>query len=1063
MGTRRYSSSPSNCRSILKELASLMHDESVLPFGAYETPVTTRIKQRLKATERSLPTTAFATAPGGDDRFKSRYLHALSQIIGTRLEAKLRRLSPEDRMELINSVAELIDPEDAIDTEELLYAVHKSQLEDPPALPEIPLTGAALLTNAGKDQNMSSELRREFQTTDSVDLICAFIKSSGIRVMHDELMDLKNRGVPVRVITSTYCGATEAAAIDRLVNVYGAEVKISYESKTTKLHAKAWLLRRKSGFDTAYIGSSNLSNSALIDGVEWNVRTSVSTTPTIVEKFIATFDTYWNDVHYVSYNPLKDKETLDTALIRAGGSDPDSLRLSGLDVRPYPYQEAMLEALQAERVEHHRHRNLIVAATGTGKTVVAALDYRNLVTQWNKRPKLLFVAHRIEILKQARKTFREVLKDPSFGEILGGGKSPSKWEYVFAMVQSLSSERLEKLAADHFDVVIIDEFHHAEAPTYRRTMDHFNPRELLGLTATPERADGENMQKFFDYRVAYELRLWDALNHQLLAPMHYFGINDETDLSNVAWSSNAKDYDSTALSEFYIKAGERRINLILNEINKRIFNLAEMKALGFCVNVAHAQYMAHRFSERGISSVAISHETSNEDRHDAIQKLANGDIKVLFAVDIFNEGIDIPSVNTLLLLRPTQSPTVFLQQLGRGLRLHPGKDVCTVMDFIGQQRTEYSFEARYFALTGKRGPALKEAIEEEFPHMPPGTNIILDEVSQEQVLQNVKRASSISAKALRGRITDVATTGLSIFLEETGLDIDDVYRRKDLNWTSLLRSVHLSKVEMPSAEEKHLLNRLRSLLHINDSERARAYIELLSQDGPTESDMDPTMRAYSRMLIAVFWAQQHQRPVPPTIDEALEVLRSYPSLAAELEEIISVTLSNSRRLPSRLPGSFGFGALFSHADYSMAELVGALRDEPLPEVLKLPREGVYFNEELDLDLFFVTLVKDAKNYSPTTSYKDYPISPERFHWESQATTSLASKTAHRYIHHSELGSTVMMAVRNTRVNEVGLANAYTLLGEIDYVRHQSEKPIQVEWSLRRPMPNKLYTEGRAVV
>lgn len=1015
-------------------------------------------------TKTESPATAFATAPGNDEATRDRYIQSLTQLVGKRLDAALRATkNADDRVRLVNQLVQLLDDEDIIEDESLLYAVYGTELADPPSLPEIPLSGSALLTNAAKDQNMAAELRREFRTADSVDLICAFIKSSGIRVIHDELMELRDRGVPLRVITTTYCGATEAAAVNRLVNVYGAEVKINYDPKTTRLHAKAWLLRRNSGFDTAYIGSSNLSNSALIDGIEWNVRTSNAATPEIMDKFIATFDTYWNDSHFETYDPSGDQELLTDALQLASGRSSNLIELSGLDVRPYPYQADMLEALQAERKEHGRHRNLIVAATGTGKTVVAALDYRNLCEEAGKRPRLLFIAHRREILEQARKTYREVLKEPSFGELLATHSAPKEWTHVFAMVQSLNAERLNKLSADHFDVITIDEFHHAEAPSYRRVMNHFKPKELLGLTATPERGDGENIQKFFDYRVAYELRLWDALKLQLLSPMHYFGINDETDLTLVQWSRNARDYDVAALGDFYVKAGDKRIKLILRELNKRVFDLSTMKALGFCVNIQHAHYMAERFNAHGIPAQAIDHKMSPEQRAKAILKLQAGEVKILFAVDIFNEGVDIPSVNTLLLLRPTQSPTVFLQQLGRGLRIFPGKDVCTVMDFIGQQHEDYDFEARYFALTGKRGQSLVEYIDNGFPNLPPGTSIVLDEVSQEQVLANVKRATKNSLKTIRNRMTDEETTSLAHFIDQTGVPLQEIYRRDKVSWTSLLVDTDLIKRDSPTGNEQYFLNRLRGLLHVNDEKRARSYTDLLRVDGPDETSMDVTMRAYARMLIAMMWANQTSLPVPNSINNGLTQLRAFPSLHNELKEILTVTLAQSRRLPSQMPKTIGHGALYTHADYSLAEIMAALQDKPLADIVKLPREGVKYIGDLNLDIFFVTLVKNDKTFSPTTSYHDYAISPSKFHWESQSSTSLKSKTAKRYIHHAELGSTVLMAVRNMKTNEVGLASAYTLLGEIDYVRHQSEKPIQIEWELRRPMPNKLYLEGRAVV
>src|SRR5690606_37485962 len=280
--------------------------------------------------------------------------------------------------------------------------------------------------------------------------------------------------------------------------------------------AKAWLFRRNSGFDTAFVGSSNLSRSALLDGLEWNVRLSAVATPDLTRKIAGTFDSYWASADFVDYDP--DDPVAAQRLRQALGRDritTSTQFVSGLEVRPRPHQEAILEALETERTVHDRHRNLVVAATGTGKTVVAALDYARLRASL-PRHRLLFVAHRKEILEQSRRTYRTVLADGAFGEVYVGGERPERWEHVFASVQSLAAYGVERLPADHFDVVVVDEFHHAEAPTYRKLLDHLQPRELLGLTATPERADGVDVRRFFDGRSAYELPLWEALSADLL-------------------------------------------------------------------------------------------------------------------------------------------------------------------------------------------------------------------------------------------------------------------------------------------------------------------------------------------------------------------------------------------------------------------------------------------------------------------------------------------------------------------------------------------------------------------
>ena len=413
--------------------------------------------------------------------------------------------------------------------------------------PATPLSDAALMTNARNEPTLAAELRAELASADHVDLLCAFVKWQGLRLLEQKLRELRQRGVPLRVITTTYLGATDARALDALVDEFGAEVRINYDTNMTRLHAKAWLLRRNTGFHTAYVGSSNLSHSALVDGLEWNVRLSAMSTPHLLEKFRATFESYWENREFEPYSPEGDGDKLRGALEIASGRkqrDPLAITLSGLEVNAKPYQQELLEQLDAERVLHDRHRNLIVAATGTGKTVIAALDYRRLALEMGGRElSLLFVAHRKEILTQARRMYQEVLSDPVFGELLVDGEQPTKWRHIFASIQSLTAERLSGIDPGHFDVVVVDEFHHAQASSYRRLLDHVTPRELLGLTATPERGDGVDVRSFFGGRVAAELRLWDALEQNLLCPFNYFGIHDGTDLGALQWKRGGYDID----------------------------------------------------------------------------------------------------------------------------------------------------------------------------------------------------------------------------------------------------------------------------------------------------------------------------------------------------------------------------------------------------------------------------------------------------------------------------------------------------------------------------------------
>jgi superfamily II DNA or RNA helicase len=341
--------------------------------------------------------------------------------------------------------------------------------------------------------------------------------------------------------------------------------------------------------------------------------------------------------------------------------------LSPLEVRLEPFQERMLELVELSRSRGY-HRNLLVSATGTGKTVMAAVDYARLRSTL-PRTRLLFVAHLVEILEQSLAMFRHVMRDHTFGELWVGGARPAAFEHVFASIQSLTAAGREHLSPDHFDVVIVDEFHHAAAASYRFLMEELAPRQLLGLTATPERADGLPILHWFGDRIAAELRLWDAIEQYRLVPFTYYGIHDGVDLRDVPWR-RGHGYDDAALTNVYT-SDQAWVRFVFKQLESHVDDVAAMRCLGFCVSVAHAQYMAAQFQHLGVAAVAVVGTTSDADRRAALHGLADGKVQVVFAVDLFNEGVDVPAIDTLLMLRPTQSATLtFSNSSGRGHRTH---------------------------------------------------------------------------------------------------------------------------------------------------------------------------------------------------------------------------------------------------------------------------------------------------------------------------------------------------------------------------------------------------------
>ena len=967
-------------------------------------------------------------------------------------ETQARSLA-DDIVQRLGAPDELIDG----DPRRLLSLLHPPGLGRPArylTAPETPLSQPALLTNARGEPTMGSEIASELGSADRVELLCAFIKWYGIRTLEKALASLRERGVELRVITSTYLGSTERAALDRLVDEFGAQVRISYETKRTRLHAKAWRFVRNTGFDTAYIGSSNLSSAAMLDGVEWNVRITASTAPELLRKFSATFDSYWNDPAFEAYTPA-DGERLDRALDEAAGRNRQTgaLAISGLAVRPWPHQEQMLEALETEREVHERHRNLLVAATGTGKTVVAALDYQNLATQTGRRPSLLFVAHRREILEQGLRTYREVLADGGFGELLVAGFRPRGWRHVFASVQSLDADALAKMPPDAFEVVVIDEFHHAEAASYRRILDHLRPRELLGLTATPERADGVDVRVFFDNRIAYELRLWDALAADLLSPFHYFGIADTTDLRSVEFSRGR--YDVGQLSGVFT-GNDAQARLIVKQLRHTVADPGRMRALGFCVDVKHAQYMAEAFTRAGLPALAVHGGTPGDERRLAVSRLTKREVVALFTADLFNEGVDIPDVDTLLFLRPTDSATIFLQQLGRGLRRTEDKPVLTVLDFVGHHRKEFNLAARYRAIVGGSRRSLKEQVERGFPYLPAGSQIVLDDVTQAQVLANVKAQIATRWGDFLRELRAVGDVDLATFITGSGAELSDLLGKG--SFTRLRREAGLPTLDAGPREEQ-LLRRLKAMAHVDDRQRHLQYSRWLGDDAPDYRDASADERVWADMLFFSLWPNAGGFA---SVADGLAALKAEPAFRSEARQVLDWAIARAEHVARPLVGRLGAGPLRSHARYSREELAAALGYASLTRTPANLREGVFHAKELNVDALLVTLVKSASHFSPSTMYRDYALNAELFHWESQSGTSLDSPTGVRYLGQRTNGTEVALFVRTSGAWEFGRGAPYLLLGDVDVVDHRGERPIAITWRLRRPMPAQVLLDARAV-
>lgn len=972
-------------------------------------------------------------------------------IQNTTQEADFAALSVDQRAEQLLALLREQDPR---------LAVGKTAADL--SRPETSIAQSSLFTGAIHEPQMYTELKKEIVSADRIDMLVSFIKWSGLRLLMDELREFTQNGGELRIITTSYMGATDVKAIEELRALPNTQIKVSYDTKRTRLHAKTYVFYRDTGFTTAYVGSSNLSNAAISSGLEWNVKVTRRDLPETIDKIAATFESYWNSSEFEYYSEDQ-KERLARALKAEKYFDANNAEVYTMDIAPYSYQQEILDKLEAERAVRGYTRNLVVAATGTGKTVISALDYKRFCKQHPGKPcQLLFIAHREEILRQSLYTFRAILKDANFGELFVGSYRPESIDHLFLSIQTFNSQDFStKTATDFYDYIVVDEFHHAAAPTYQKLLSYYQPQILLGLTATPERMDGKSVLPYFNNRIAAEIRLPEAIDRKLLCPFQYFGVTDTVDLNTLKWTAGG--YDKGELSNLYTFSGavaNRRADLVVSSLLKYVTDIDEVKGLGFCVSIEHAEFMCRYFNGHGIPSIFLTGKSSDEERKTAKGRLVSGEVRFIFVVDIYNEGVDIPEVNTVLFLRPTESLTIFLQQLGRGLRLAEDKECLTVLDFIGQANKRYNFEDKFAALLSNTTRSVTREIKDGFVSAPKGCYIQLEKKAAKYILDNIK--SSIERKAgLIDRIstfeedTNIPLT-LTNFLSYYHLDARAIYGKKTTFYDLCAKAGLKEILEYPLHNSAvKILFRLSTL----DSQRFICY--LLEQLPQIEELQWEKLSELEQLMWKMFYSTVWERP-PEKLGflnylEGICAFRKNEALYQETLELLTACLDGISVVGKPLDLEFPC-PLDVHCTYTRTQILAALgfvEDYSISE-------GVKYLRRKDVDIFFTTLNKANKYYSPTTAYHDYSINEWLFHWQSQSTTSEASPTGQRYISRKKGCGYSFLFVREQKSDRYG-AQPFVFLGPVYYVKHEGSRPMNITWRLEQPIPAKFLKKTNKLV
>ncbi|MFW2591999.1 DEAD/DEAH box helicase [Aliarcobacter butzleri] len=893
----------------------------------------------------------------------------------------------------------------------------------------------------------------------------AFINFSGIQLLLDSFKKLEEKNIKGKILTSTYLNFTQTKALEKIKKFKNIELKI-YDSNISNIgfHSKSYIFEFKDNYKIV-IGSSNITSSAFKSNIEWNVKTVAKKDDKFLLDVLNEFETLWKSSYQVDEKFLKEYE--------------EFLKTQKKEFKSFSFNQKKTNFMQEkalERLENLRNKGenkaLIIAATGSGKTYLSAFDVKRF-----KAKTILFLVHRENILIKAKQSFEEILPQiNSFGLYTGNKKEQDK-NYLFSTIQTMSSNFLE-FSQDFFEYIIIDEAHHVTSPSYKKILDYFKPKFLLGLTATSNRMDGNSIYEVFDENIALDIRLNDALEHNLIVPFHYYGISDIQSI----------DYENVDLTKIDLLAKllsvNKRVDFIIDKMNFYSNSGNKRKVLGFCVSKEHCNFMSEEFNKKGINSITLTSEDSISKREESIKKLENENdsLEVIFTVDIFNEGIDIPSINMVLFLRPTNSPIVFVQQLGRGLRKYKNKEFLTVLDFIGNHKKAYLIA---LALVGNKmidKESIKLSIENNFADSK-NAFISMDEISKSRILEQINKENFNQLKYLKEQYFEVKNILGKVPTLVDFLQFEDVINPLKFIDESKSYIEFLAKVEENKKLKELILdeNFVKAIRFIENELPIKRVYEfvilkyLLNNDFCDENIAFKILNKYldrvdKETIIHSFLYLRQDFLDSAQKNRYLKLINYENKIARKTKEFEE--LLKNENYKKIFEDSLNFGIYnyeedFGSTDfgkpflklYSKYNMLNIAKLCNFPKIHSSFRGSGFLKYEND---FFLFINLEKEKFSKSANYHNAFLSKDVFTYQSKPSHSSDKGDGQRLCGNKKFGVKLHIFVRKF-VQVDKKTQDFIYLGVANSIKYWDNKPINLELKLENSLSDKLFEEFTKIV